>query len=715
MKKLSLILVLIAIGTFLIKAQQIVTTNPQLKNVVLEEYTGLHCGYCPDGHARAEQLADDNPNRVVLINIHAGSFATPSAGEPDFRTIFGDSLVALAGVTGFPSGTVNRHIFPQVDATKTSMSRSAWAVVAPEILAQPSPVNLGFVSSFDTVSRQLEIIVEAYYCMDSPKNENFLQIALLESHVFGYQSDYANGAHQDYDHKHILRYLITGQWGKKISTTSKGSLYVDTFYYTVPIEWNMDNCDIAAFITESKQEVYTGFVAPANQAAIDGSTVLFIGDLERPTNVFVKGEESVKTSLDIEAYSALSGAEDYQFRLIPIETVNGWTANFSINGVDYDSVANISLDQGIRKTISINVTPNDKAGIASYTLQMKSVSNPDAPARQQSVYVISGVTDLVINNSAGWGNGSDTKAKDFENNITDGLDYAGNASYASIPTDILLSIEDDDVLEDINNIYYNVGWSFPSFSDDLANYFSNFLDQGGNLWMSGQDIAWDNFDENGYGTAVTSAFIQNYMHAGYIADGDQTHATLAPNTSDGIFGQLGSANLVNKYGTNPDNGQPYFYPDQLSVSTNGQSVFYYNSDVSKTAVVRSRVEDYKSIFMGVSLEMIDDISLRKEIMKLTYDWFTGVLSAEELDKAMLKLSGNYPNPATSYTSIDVSGLLEGEILIMDMTGRIIQKQNYPAGKDRVEISLQELSNGTYIYQVLEGNVDIHSGLFQVLH
>ena len=50
-------------------AQTFVNTQPENKNIILEEYTGIHCGYCPDGHAIGQALHDANPNDIFLINI----------------------------------------------------------------------------------------------------------------------------------------------------------------------------------------------------------------------------------------------------------------------------------------------------------------------------------------------------------------------------------------------------------------------------------------------------------------------------------------------------------------------------------------------------------------------------------------------------------------------------------------------------------------------
>ena len=63
---LSMLFVLFAISSF---SQTIVSTDPENKNVVLEEYTGIHCVWCPEGHAIAQAMQNNNPGDVFLINI----------------------------------------------------------------------------------------------------------------------------------------------------------------------------------------------------------------------------------------------------------------------------------------------------------------------------------------------------------------------------------------------------------------------------------------------------------------------------------------------------------------------------------------------------------------------------------------------------------------------------------------------------------------------
>ena len=147
MKKL--ILAVIVLLGLQIQAQTFVNTTPENKNIVLEEFTGIHCTYCPDGHVLAQTLYNNNPGDVVLVNIHVGSYASPYPGEPDFRTSFGTAIDAQAGVSGYPAGTINRHQFTMTQGGGTAMSRSDWGTAGNMILTEASPVNVATISNID--------------------------------------------------------------------------------------------------------------------------------------------------------------------------------------------------------------------------------------------------------------------------------------------------------------------------------------------------------------------------------------------------------------------------------------------------------------------------------------------------------------------------------------------------------------------------------------
>lgn len=262
MKKLSTILFAMFFSATAIFAQNIVSTDPENKNVILEEFTGIHCGFCPQGHAIAQDIQNAHPEDVFLINIHAGGYAVPSGSEPDFRTPWGAAIDGQAGVAGYPAGTVNRHLFAGwSQGTGTAMSRGQWSPAANIVMAEASYLNVGLEATIVTSTRQLVVEVEVYYTGDSPEATNKLNVAILQDNVKGPQS--GGNAGNNYNHMHMLRHLMTGQWGVEISQTTEGSLYSNTFAYELPLDYNgvdlvLEDLHIVAFVSETAQEIVSG-------------------------------------------------------------------------------------------------------------------------------------------------------------------------------------------------------------------------------------------------------------------------------------------------------------------------------------------------------------------------------------------------------------------------------------------------------------------------
>ena len=293
MKKLITLTTAIFCVSFVF-AQTFVSTTPENKNIVLEEFTGIHCVYCPDGHLMAQNLYNANPGDVVLINIHAGSYAVPSAGEPDFRTPFGAAIDGQASVSGYPAGTINRHLFAGLGQSGgTAMSRNSWAGAGTQILAQPSCVNVAAEASLNISTRILTVDVEAYYTDNSIASTNKLNVVLLQNNVEGPQTGGAtynpgqmlpNG---NYNHQHMLRHMLTGQWGDDITSTTTTSLFQQTYTYTIPqdlngVAYDLFNLEVAVFVAEGNQEILSGNMGNMTHIVPPGINLI---DLSATTNM----------------------------------------------------------------------------------------------------------------------------------------------------------------------------------------------------------------------------------------------------------------------------------------------------------------------------------------------------------------------------------------------------------------------------------------------
>jgi hypothetical protein len=257
-------------------AQTFVSTSPENKNVVLEEFTGIHCGYCPDGHVIGQGLHDANPNDVFLINIHEGGFATPSSGEPDFRTPYGAAIDAQSGLTGYPAGTVNRHNFPGLEQGSpgaTAMGRANWGTGTSQTLAESSPANVATQASVDLSSGIITVDVEVYFTGTQTVSSNFLNVAIVQNNVPGPQSGASNfnpGSiisgqwNPTYNHQHMFRHMMTGQWGEEIANIGQGEFFSIQLTWAAPTDINgvildLVNLEVVSFLTEGNQEIITGF------------------------------------------------------------------------------------------------------------------------------------------------------------------------------------------------------------------------------------------------------------------------------------------------------------------------------------------------------------------------------------------------------------------------------------------------------------------------
>jgi len=358
-KKLSLSFLLLFFTITLI-GQTIVGTSPEDKKVVLEEFTGIHCVYCPQGHAIAQAIQDNNPDDVLLINIHVGSYANPGSGEPDFRTSFGTGIVNQTNLAGYPAGTVNRHLFPgQGQDGGTAMGRSKWTSTANQILGESSFVNVAVEAEIDVLTNEMTVHVEAYYTGDSPESSNLLNVALLQNNTKGPQT--GGGAGNQYNHMHRLVHLITGQWGINIPVTTAGTFVDEYFTYTIPADYNdvaveLADLELVAFITNTHQEIPSGGgalptfvnIEHANDANLKSIHELpdTCSDLVTPVVEIQNLGQNTITALTIN-YSINGNSESYN-----------WTGNITSLRTEVIELPEVSFTLNQNNTIEVTI-PND--------------------------------------------------------------------------------------------------------------------------------------------------------------------------------------------------------------------------------------------------------------------------------------------------------------------------------------------------------------------
>ena len=252
-KQIVLALIFFTLLPSFLKAQEYVSTQPQNRNVLIEEFTGRNCGYCPDGHRIANLIVANNPGRVWAVNIHAGGYSPVT--YPNMNTTDGTTITSGFGIGGFPAGHVNR-------STAEDLGRNQWESHTNTQLAQQAEVNVAGFVTLNHATRTAEITVEVYYTANSSQSTNYLTIMMLQDSILGSQSgNYYNPSQMlngQYVHQHVLRDVVTSTWGDEISPTTAGTLITKNYTYQIPesigapngVNVDLNNILFLAFVSE---------------------------------------------------------------------------------------------------------------------------------------------------------------------------------------------------------------------------------------------------------------------------------------------------------------------------------------------------------------------------------------------------------------------------------------------------------------------------------
>ncbi len=370
MKKFLLFAFALTTGSFM--AQLPVSTAQQNKKVVLEEFTGIHCGYCPDGHRIGTQMYTADPANVVLINIHSGSFANAAVGEPDFKTTEGTAIDGMSGmgITGYPAGAVNREVLV---GGVMAAGRGSWVSMGNTIKAQSAYCNVALQGTINPQTRVLTVQVEVYYTATSPVATNSLNVFLLENKIAGIQSNYGTplynasnyNANGTYNHNHVLRKALTPTFGLTIPNTSATNMFATTFSYVLPATYgaagkttvpSLGNLELVAFVAQSDRNIINASDGPVyitNDAkAVSASLpALVCGSAIAPV---VTVENSGLTAItDLTITPSIDGVNG---------NITTWTGN---------------LAPGATTTLTLNSINASSGGGHSFTYTITGVSGTD--------------------------------------------------------------------------------------------------------------------------------------------------------------------------------------------------------------------------------------------------------------------------------------------------------------------------------------------------
>jgi hypothetical protein len=237
-------------------------------------------------------------------------------------------------------------------------------------------------------------------------------------------------------------------------------------------------------------------------------------------------------------------------------------------------------------------------------------------------------------------------------------------------------------------------------------FLQSYLDNGGRLFLTGQDIAYDLVEQQS-----GISFFENYLHANYIENNSNDFAL------DGIPADpIGAGETFIILGSGGANNQTS--PDVIQANSPAQPAILYDINNSTRQAALYFSDTYKLVYFAFGWEGINDNgpAKRVNVMNRVLNWLsddpTGIdpTKFEVVDN--ISLHQNFPNPFNPQTTISFS-IQKSEkvsVRIFNNLGQIVKifpEQKYETGLHKIiwNGNNQEnatCSSGIYYYHVTIG-------------
>lgn len=222
-----------------------------VKNVLIEDYTGTWCGYCPRV-AHAIDLVANVTNQFVAVGIHRVS-SNPNHPSYDPYNYNTSELENIINVPGYPKGLLNRFTqwtYPEQEHVAQAIS-----------LTQGTNPKLGLAIESQWNGEQLDLTVKSKFANDFSGLK--LVVYVLENGLIYDQVNYTEfyGGQDpipNYVHNHVLRGVLTQLMGDAIPTesTALNDVYSRDFSNVIPAAvTDPTKVEIVAFITNEQGHV----------------------------------------------------------------------------------------------------------------------------------------------------------------------------------------------------------------------------------------------------------------------------------------------------------------------------------------------------------------------------------------------------------------------------------------------------------------------------
>ena len=645
------------------------------RNPVLEEVTGTWCQWCPCGHQVMAQILENMPN-AIMIGYHG-----PANGSDPFSYFQGNEIMSYLGYNAYPTAVIDR--------TGPPMSRSAWPGAMNQRYNVPATVSITLDKTYNKTTRELDATVNVTALEDLTGEYKMNMILLEDGLVYSQTGNGSCPGGSDYVHHHVVRAMINGALGDALNggnPWNTGEMISKNVQYTVPSNFVADSCQLVVLVYEVQSPLYNGEIQQAEKYTLVSPD--YVATIT-PTSPDVIADNN--TTAEFTTVLHNEGLLDDMYYIdLTIDGPGGWTGEYTtVNGTfPLGQIDSVEVTAGDSTIITVSVNPNGIDGFGKSQLGFASKNSPGliGSALLRNV-TTTGVDILVV----------DASIEGYGDLISNSLDDVYTGTYGVVSREALQVPAVD--LSHFILITWSAGIATPVFYTEEVDALQNYIDNGGRLFINGQDIGADIFEPGG-NSQFAQSFYNNYLHANYEAD-------------------VGSSFLINGYDGDPITDGITFVlgsvydrsPDQISPYDNDATPVLKFLNGPNVAGIRAATTNSRIVYFGLGLEQIDDVAIRDTLISRIVNWLKeGVVVSVPEDNSVARsfyLGQNYPNPFNPATNIvySVSKRSPVTIKVYDLTGRevaVLVNEVKDAGMYQVNFNARNLSSGVYFYKMVAG-------------
>lgn len=246
-------------GSMLTASTIQVTVNPVInfnKRVLIEDFTGTWCGYCPRVAYAIEQV-NAQTSDAVIVAIHRGNDPYNFSGA--------SALESQINLQGYPTAMLNRNTewnYPETSTASINQAVNLTSGTNPKIGVALTTATTGNTSSvqvkvkFGTNFNNLKLVVYAL-------EDNLIYNQTNYTSYYGGTSTIAN-----FEHDHVVRAVLTSSiLGEAITgNTNYNDEFLKSFTYTIPSTVNASNVHFVAVVLDSSNTALNSRSAGSNAA-----------------------------------------------------------------------------------------------------------------------------------------------------------------------------------------------------------------------------------------------------------------------------------------------------------------------------------------------------------------------------------------------------------------------------------------------------------------